>query len=287
MVRVEVRPAAGRVARRKLSKGAKATLFYAGLTAILVPFIFVFFWMATASIKTQSDIFASPPAWLFQPTFKNYALVFQEQPFLRFFTNSLIVAAASTLLGLAMGLPAAYTIARYRQQKIAFAILAARIMPGVAYLLPLFLLFRALDLLGSLVGLVLSHVLVTFPLTVWVMISFFEDLPQELMEAALIDGSSRIGAFWRVAIPLSQPGIIATSILSFVFSWNDYKFALVLSNQATRTLPVAITSWASFATVDWGAMMAEATMITLPVLVLTLFAQRYIVTGLTMGGLKG
>lgn len=287
MLRVTAGASPRRPWRKRARKGTRTALFYIGLAAILLPFIFVFFWMAAASVKTQADIFASPPAWIFTPTLKNYALVFEEQPFLRYTLNSAIIATASTAIGMLLGLPAAYTIARYQQRKIAFAILAARIMPGVAYLLPLFLLFRSLKLLGSHTGLVLSHVLVTFPLTVWVMINFFEDIPQELMEAALIDGSSRIGAFLRVALPLSRPGIIATGILAFVFSWNDYKFALVLSNQATRTLPVAITSWASFASVDWGAMMASATMVTLPVLMLTLFVQRYIVTGLTMGGLKG
>jgi len=238
-------------------------------------------------LKTQVEIFATPPVWIFRPTFKNYALVFEQQPFLNYMFNSAIVATTSTLIGMILGLPAAYSIARYRQQKLALGILAARIMPGVAYLVPLFLLFRSLGLLGTHVGLIISHVLVTFPLVVWVMIAFFEDIPQELFDAALVDGSSRIGAFLRIALPIAQPGIIATAILAFVFSWNDFKFALVLTNQATRTLPVSIFSWVGFASVDWGAIMASVTMVVLPVLLLTLLVQRYIVNGLTFGAMKG
>ena len=272
---------------RLLASRLRAVGFYLLVILLLLPFVFVFFWMGTSSFKTQRDIFTVPPVWLFEPTWNNYRLVFQEQPFLRYVTNSAIVAVSATAIGMILGLPAAYSVARYRQSTLALGILAARIMPGVAYLVPLFLLFGQLDILGSHAGLILSHVLVTFPLTVWVLIGFFEDIPQDLNDAALIDGCSRLGSFVRIAIPLAQPGIVATAILSFIFSWNDFKFALILSNSETRTLPVAIYGWVGAGQVEWGAIMASATMVTLPILLLSLFVQKYIVAGLTIGGVKG
>lgn len=276
-----------RVGRRRLARALSRLGLYAGLAAVLLPFMFVFFWMATSSLKVPVEIFAIPPVWIFQPTLQNYRTAFEAQPFGRYFLNSAIVAVASTLLGMTLGLPAAYSIARYRQQKLALAILAARIMPGVAYLVPLFLLFRNLGLLGTHPALIASHVLVTFPLTVWVMITFFEDLPSEILDAAFIDGCSRFGAFWRVALPMTRPGLVATAILAFIFSWNDFKFALILSSAETRTLPVAVFHWVGFISVDWGPLMASATVITLPALILVLFIQRHIVSGLTLGGVKG
>lgn len=276
-----------KVTRRRILSMMRRILFYVVVVAVVALWVSVFVWMALSSLKTQAEIFATPPSWLFKPNLKNYSLVFAEQDFFRFLYNSFIIGVVSTLIGLLLGLPAAYSIARYRQKKVAFTILAARVMPGVAYLLPLFLLFRTIGLSGTRMGIVLSHVVVTFPLTVWVMIGFFEDVPSELIECALIDGSSRMGAFVRIALPIAQPGIVATSILSLIFSWNDYKFALVLSNQKSRTLPVAVTSWRGFASIEWGAIMAEATMIVVPILMLSLFIQRYIVSGLTVGALKG
>ena len=253
------------VRKRTLLVKVRRALFYLAVLGVIVPWMSVFVFMAVSSLKTQTEIFATPPSWIFNPTFKNYRIVFAEQPFFHFLFNSFIIAMASTLIGMVLGLSAAYSIARYRQKKIAYTILAARIMPGVAYLFPLFLLFRSIGLTGTRAAIIISHVLVTFPLTVWLMIGFFEDVPRELIESALIDGSSRIGAFLRIALPVARPGIVATSILAFIFSWNDYKFALVFSNQTTRTLPVAITSWRGFVSIEWGAIMAEATMIIIPV----------------------
>lgn len=264
------------------NRGSKIIL----IILILIPSVFVFYWMITSSLKVGVDIFVMPPKWIFRPIIDNYLRAFQLTPFLRYFINSIIVASSATTLGLVIGVPVAYTIAKYRQQKLAIGILFARIMPGVAYLLPLFLFFMRLNMVGGYPAIILSHVVVTFPLTVWIMVGFFEDIPAELTDAAMIDGCSRIGSLVRVALPLAAPGISVAGVLSFIFSWNDFKMALVLSDSYTRTLPVGVFSFMYEASADWGAMMAYATIITLPVMLMALFVQRYITTGLTMGGVK-
>ena len=277
--------------RRALSSAslwrlAERTAFALLVALILIPALFVFYWMIVSSLKPESEIYAFPPRWVFLPTFKNYFAAVQMTPFFRYLFNSIVIALGSSVLGLIIGLPAAYSIARYRQERLSLAILVARIMPGVAYLVPLFVLFLRLRMVGSYTSLILSHLVVTFPLTVWIMVGFFEDLPGELMEAASIDGCSSIGSFLRVAVPLTLPGIATAGILSFIFSWNDFKMALILSNSETRTLPVAVFNFVHEASLEWGPMMAYATIIALPVMLLTLLVQRHIVSGLTMGGVK-
>ncbi|MBN1994373.1 MAG: carbohydrate ABC transporter permease, partial [Anaerolineae bacterium] len=163
----------------------------------------------------------------------------------------------------------------------------ARIMPGISYLVPWFIMFSNLKLIGTYYALILSHLLVTLPMTVWLMIGFFEDIPQELDEAALIDGCNLFEAFLKVSLPLVKPGIAASAILSFIFSWNNFMFSLVLASQETRPLPVAVFSFISYTQIDWGGLNAAATIVTLPVLIMILFVQKYMVRGLTLGSVKG
>jgi len=270
-----------------VKKWAKEIIFFLVVCLILAPAAFVFFWMISSSFKPQVDIYAIPPKWFdFVPTLIHYKTAITSTPFLRYTLNSAIVAIGSTLIGLVIGLPAAYSIARYRQNKLGMILLTSRIMPGVGYLVPLFIMFMKLHMIGSYSSLILSHLVVTFPLTVYIMIGFFEDLPHELFDAAQIDGCSRYGVFFRIALPLTRPGVVTAGILAFVFSWNDFKMALILSNSETRTLPVAVFNFMTEASLNWGAMMAYSTIIIIPVIVLTLFVQRHIVTGLTMGGVK-
>lgn len=265
----------------------KSSLFFLILVIVLVPAAFVFFWMVSSSFKPAVDIYAIPPKWFnFAPTLKHYITAFTTTPFLQYLLNSTIVAFGSSLIGLAIGLPAAYSIARYRQTKLGFVLLTSRIMPGVGYLVPLFILFMKLHMVGSYSALILSHLVVTFPLTVYMMVGFFEDLPRDLFDAAEVDGCTRIGTFLRIALPLTRPGVVTAGILAFIFSWNDFKMALILSNSQTRTLPVAVFNFMTEASMNWGAMMAYATIITIPVIILTLLVQRHIVTGLTLGGVK-
>ena len=261
--------------------------FYVLLLVLWFPFFFIFAWMIEASFKTQLQNTAVPPLLIFQPTLDNFVTVFSRNPMWRFLLNSTVVGAGATLLALVLGLPAAYGIARYKQQRLAVAILVARIMPGISYLVPWFIMFSRLKLIGSYVTLILAHLMITLPMTIWLMIGFFEDIPRELDEAAFIDGCNPFEAFIRIALPLTRPGIAASAILSFIFSWNNFLFSLVLANQQTRPLPVAVFSFISYTQVDWGGLNAAATIVTLPVLIMILFAQKHMVRGLTLGSVKG
>jgi multiple sugar transport system permease protein len=261
--------------------------FYALAALFMLPTVFVFYWMITLSIKPQVEATAYPPTFFrFSVTAAGYREVFTKYPFLLYTWNSLVVAVGCTLLGLAVGLPAAYSIARWRQQGLALAILVARIIPGISYLIPWYIFFRQLRMVDTYGALILTHLIVGLPIIIWVMIGFFEDVPPDLEDAALIDGCSYLGVFWRVALPLVKPGVVATGILSFVFSWNNFLFSVILAGRQTRTLPIAVFNMISYEEINWGTLAAAATLITLPVILLALVVQRHIVTGLTFGAVK-
>ena len=269
--------------REMLTKGGYAVLLAIVLLAFLAPFV----WMILNSLKTPLQISQTPPDLVFTPTLANYANVFGSQDFLTYMRNSTIIAGGSTLFALVLGLPAAYSIARFRQRTLSTAILVARIVPGITFLIPWFILFRQLHLVDTFLALILTHMLVGLPFIVWVMIPFFEAIPRELDEAARVDGCSIPSAFARVILPLSGPGVLSASILAFIFSWNNFMFSIVLATNRTKTLPVAIYNFISYAQIDWGGLMAAAVVITVPVLVLALVTQRFIVRGLTSGAVKG
>ena len=270
--------------RRRIAYGV---LFVLSVAAVLAAFLFPFVWMLQASFKTQVEITRIPPVWVFKPTLANYVEVFRSQNFGRFIWNSFVIASASTVASLVLGLPASYSIARYRQHYLGLVILAARIVPGITFLIPWFILFSRLRLVDTYVSMILSHMVVGMPFIVWVMVSYFEQLPEELEEAARVDGCTRQGAFWHVALPLSGPGVLTSGILAFIFSWNNFMFSVVLAGDRVKTLPVAVFNFLTYATINWGGLMAAAVVITLPVLVIGLLAQRYIIAGLTAGALKG
>ncbi len=262
--------------------------FYAAVIIVMLPTVFVFYWMVTLSLKTQVEAAGYPPSFFrFQMTFKGYFDVFAKNPFLLYTWNSLVVASGCTLLALIVGLPCAYSIAHWRQRGLALTILVARIIPGISYLIPWYILFRNLKMVDTYQALILTHLVVGLPIVIWVMIGFFEDVPAELREAAMIDGCTDYGAFLRVAVPLVKPGIVATAILSFIFSWNNFLFSVILAGRNTRTLPIAVFNMIGYEEINWGPLAAAATMITLPVIILTLIIQRHIVTGLTFGAVKG
>ncbi|RAV19790.1 carbohydrate ABC transporter permease [Paenibacillus contaminans] len=270
----------------KRKKGGTATL--AVLTCIvLFVFAFPFIWMLLASFKTQAQIMSTGNFLFFKPTGHNYTSVFQEYDFLKFIVNSFIVAVGSTVLSLVLGLPAAYAIARYKLQQLGLVILVARIIPGITFLIPWFILFSKINLVDTYTALILSHMLVGLPFIIWIMISFFEALPLEIEESGLIDGCTRHQVFLRIIMPISGPGVITSSLLSFIFSWNNFMFSIILAGDKTKTLPIAVFNFMSYSEINWGALMAAACIITLPVLIIALVAQRYIVSGLAAGAVKG
>ncbi len=260
--------------------------FYIFLTLTWFPFFFIFAWMLMGAFKNQIQNTAVPPLLFFAPTLENFETVFNRNPMWQFLLNSTVVGVGATLLALILGMPAAYAIARYKQKRLATAILVARIMPGISYLVPWFIMFSQLKLIGSYFTLIMAHLIITLPMTIWLMIGFFEDIPRELDDAALIDGCNPFQAFMQIALPLTLPGVSASAILSFIYSWNNFMFSLVLSSQDTRPLPVAVFSFISYTQVDWGGLNAAATIITLPVLIMILFVQKQMVRGLTLGSVK-
>ena len=244
--------------------------------------------MISLSLKNEVDNTAFPPVFLPDPpTLDNFRDVFAKNNFVQYGLNSIVVSFAATILALLIGVPAGYGIAKGRARRTALAILIARITPGLSYLIPLFLLFRWLNLTGTLTALVIAHLTLTVPIVVWIMIGFFEGLPGELEEAALVDGASIWQAFRHVAMPLARPGITVATILAFIFSWNNFVFGVVLASRTTRTLPVAVYNVLTFEQVSWGPLAAAALLVTAPVLVLTLLMQKEIVAGLTAGGVRG
>ena len=264
----------------------KDILYFVLVALIVIPFLFPFFWMVVSSLKTNAYITSVPPAWRFTPTVLHYVGVFEEHDFSHYILNSAVIAFGSTLFSLLLGLPAAYSIARFKQTKMALAILVARIVPGITFLIPWFILFSRLRMVDTYTSMILAHMLVGLPFIIWVMTPFFEGLPVELEQAAMIDGATRQGAFFRVLLPLTGPGVITSSILSFVFYWNNFMFGVVLTGAKTKTLPVAVFNFMAYSEINWGGLMAAAVTITLPVIVIALVAQKYIIQGLTAGAVK-
>ncbi|MGI8875076.1 MAG: carbohydrate ABC transporter permease [Egibacteraceae bacterium] len=261
--------------------------FYLVVTLVMVPFLAVFAYMLSTSFKPALAITSGDFRWLFAPTLDNYRAVFAENPFARYAVNSMIVALGSTTIGLVIGLPAAFVIARYRAPKLALTILSARVTPGITFLIPWFILFSQLRMIDTYQALIYTHLLQNLPLMIFLMISFFEEIPDELIESARVDGATVQRAFWSVVLPLARGGIAAAAILGFIFSWNHFMFSVVLAGNSTRTLPVAVFNFMSYGSVNWGAITAAATVMTLPVILLALTVQRHIIRGLAIGAVKG
>jgi multiple sugar transport system permease protein len=271
-----------------LRRWAGKVLFWLSVVAIVSPALFVLLWMVSLSLKQEIDNIAYPPVFIpTAPTLNNYAVVFEKSPFALYAFNSIVVSGFSTLVALLAGVPAAYGIVKGKAEGIALVILISRMTPGLSYLIPLFMLFRAVGGTNTLWSQAVTHLVITLPLVTWVMMGFFESLHPELEEAALTDGCSIWQAFIHVAVPLARPGMAVAGILAFIFSWNNFVFGVVLAGRETRTLPVAVFNVLTYEQIAWGPMAAAALLVTLPALILTIFVQRHIVTGLAAGGIKG
>lgn len=259
-----------------------AQLALAGVI-VLAPTLY----MILASFEPSFEITAYPPKFLFTPTFDNYRQLLQTTPFFSFAVNSMIVTVGSTALGLAFGIPAAFSVSWTRISWPAILTLAARMAPGAVFLLPWYVMFRQVGLIGSYTALILSHAVITLPIVIWVLLPYFDNIPRSVFEAAQIDGCSVSRILRRIALPLVGSGCVVASILAFVFSWNYFLFALVLSNGDTRTLIAAAFNFVGEGSTQWGALMAAATLIALPPLALATIVQRWLVAGLTLGAVKG
>jgi multiple sugar transport system permease protein len=273
--------------RAKLRRGWRKAAFGVSVVVIVSPAISVFLWMLSLSIKTEVDNTAYPPVFVpDHPTLANFVQVFAENSMGLYFWNSIVVSGLATLIALAVGIPAGYGIARTQAHRLTVLILIARMTPALSYLIPLFTVFQFLGLNNTLTSLVITHLVITVPIVVYVMAGHFETLPRELEEAAMIDGGSVWTSFRHVALPLARPGIVVGAILAFIFSWNNFVFGAVLAGRATRTLPAAVYNVLTFEQLAWGPLAAAALVVTVPVLLLTIVIQKEIVTGLTHGGVK-
>ncbi len=276
------------VSHPRLRKAANRLALGFAIFIVVSPAIFVLLWMVSLAFKNEVDNIAYPPVWIPDPpTLNNFRTVFERSPFARYALNSVIVSGSATIIGLLVGVPAAYGIAKGKLMSVGMLIMLARITPGLSFLIPLFMLFRYLRLTGTLVPVAITHLVITVPMIVWVMISFFEDIHPELEEAALVDGCTIWRAFISVSAPLARPGIAVAAILAFIQSWNNFIFAVVLAGRETRTLPVAVFNSMTYEQLSWGPLAAAALIVTLPTLLLTIFVQRDIVTGLAAGAVKG
>ena len=241
------------------------------------------------SIKTELDALSFPPKWIFKPTLDNYTEIFEFSPFARYLLNSFIVASLNTGVVLVLGSFAAYSLARFRfkgADDIAFWILSVRMMPPVAAIIPIYIIMRNLRLLDTPWSLVITYLTFNLPFAVWMMRSFFREIPREIEESALVDGCSIFRSFRSIALPLVAPGLAATGILTFIFSWNEFLFALILTGSKAVTLPVGITGYMKETGINWGYMTAGGALALIPVIVFTILAQKHLVKGLTMGALK-
>jgi multiple sugar transport system permease protein len=237
-------------------------------------------WMILASFKNRTELF-------FTPTLENYQHLFTRTDFLENTLNSFYVAGGSTVLGLLLALPAAYAISWHRMTWPATLTLFARMAPGTLFLLPWFIMFSNVGLSGTHAALIITHAVITLPIALWTMLPHFDGLPRELTESAQIDGCSSLKILTLIALPIVMPGLIVAIILSFIFSWNYFLFALALSGISSKTAIVASFNFIGEGVTNWGALMAAATVIALPPIILTFLIQRKLVAGLSFGAVKG
>ncbi len=257
------------------------------LALVVVVLIAPIAWMVLSAFKPRTEVAVLPPRLIFTPTLDNFVELFARTDFFENTLNSLIVAGGSTTIGLLLAFPAAFAMSWHRMTWPATATLFARMAPGTLFLLPWLMMFSAVGLVGSHLVLILTHAVITLPVAIWVLLPYFDGLPREVIESAEIDGCRQHQTLLRVALPMVMPGVVVAAILCFVFSWNYFLFALVLSGFSSKTAIVASFNFIGEGVTNWGALMAAATIIALPPLVLTLLIQRHLVGGLSAGAVKG
>jgi multiple sugar transport system permease protein len=260
-----------------------------GLMIVLCFTMFPFYWMVSSSFKDQADLLASPPLWLFTPTLANYADIFSDEKVFGAIVNSLIIATLTTALSVLLGAPAAYALARFDfrgKSDLWFWFISNRMISPIVLALPVYLLALQVNLLDTHVVLILIYLTFNLPIVVWICTDQFRSIPNELEQAARLDGADQFTIFRKIYIPLGLPGIAVSAIFSFIFSWNELLYALVLTRRSVQTAPVMATSFMSGYELPWGKIMATGTVIVLPVTIFALLVSKHMVRGLTMGATK-
>lgn len=269
----------------------RRVLFSLGIAALLAWSLAPFLWQAVTSLKPDADLTRLPPFLPTAPTMDHYRAVFSGTPFLRIIANSALVASAATVLSLAFGSLAAFGLAKLRVRfkgPVLLFVLSASMFPPIATVSPLYLIIRTLGLRDTVWALIVTYTTFTLPLTIWVLTGFFDRIPNEIYRASRVDGCSPLQSFTRIMLPLAAPGIVTAGILVFIFSWNEFLFALTFTaTTASRTIPVAIALFPGLHEVPWGDIAAASVVVTLPLVLLVLFLQKRIIEGLTAGAVKG
>ena len=274
-----------------LSWTARITILVAAVVLVFVC-LFPFLWMALSSIKTLRELYTVPPVWFPEvPTLANYMKVLFASNIPRYFLNSTAISLGSTAIALGLAIFASYGFARFRfrgKAGLQAFVLVGQLLPTAAIIVPLFITLRFLGLVNTYLGLILIYTIITLPLSVWMLTSYFRAIPVELEEAAIIDGAGRIGILFRITLPLSLPGLVAIIVYAFVTTWNEFIFALVFAQDyRVKTLPIGLAEFSTEFNTDWGAVMAASVIMTLPVVILFLAMQKLFVGGLTAGAVKG
>ena len=269
---------------------ARRIFFYVMLVVLMAAVLFPLYWVVVTSFKTTRDAFAIPPVWFFEPTLDNYRRILANRTFLSAFANSFVVSILSSSIAVAIGAVAAYGLVqqeaprRRSQEKF---ILSLRIAPALLFVIPVYFLATKIGALNQHWLLIAVYAFINVPFAISLLITFFDDIPRELRDAARVDGARELAIFRHVFLPAAKGGIVATMILCVLFTWNEFFVALVLSGRATQTLPVSVTSFLTFQGTQWGALTAAGSLIMLPMIVLGLLVQGQIVRGLTLGSVKG
>ncbi|WP_104401656.1 carbohydrate ABC transporter permease [Vibrio penaeicida] len=265
-------------------------LTYFSVAIALLLFMTPIYLILMSSLKPAAYMFSQPPAFLFEPTLQHYYDLFTMRPFHLQILNSLIVALGSTAFSLIVGSSAAYALSRIQGKwvgDIAFWILSLRMFPPIAVVVPYYIIFKSVNLLDSPLALIIVYSTFNIPLTVWLMKGFFDEIPMALEEAAQVDGHGLLSVFFRVTLPLTAPGLAVSAVFCFIFSWNEFLFALMLTGSNAQTVTVAVMSFWSSDAVQWGRIMAGSFIILIPGVIFVLTCQRWLVKGLTMGSVKG
>jgi len=277
----------------KRQKTIIKTVVYILVTAVSLVMIFPVYWLIITSLKIGSEVSAYPP--IFIPsvlTIENYINVFAKQGIGLNLYNSVIITVFSVLILILIGSMAAYSlskslISRRIRNGLLIWILVTRIFPPVTTVIPFFMIIKTLQLIDTRISLILTYVSYGLPFAVWLLLGFFQELPKEIEEAAIVEGYSFWQRFFWVVLPLTLPGIAVTAIFMFIYSWNEFMYATTLTTLQAKTLPVVISSFISDKYLDWGSMSAMGTLMILPVILFSLFSQKYLVRGLTFGAVKG
>ncbi len=268
----------------------RAVLFWLLVALVLMFFLSPLVWLVSTSFKNYIDAFAMPPKLFFTPTLENYAKVLGKADFFHYMLNSVICSLVPMAIAIAVGVPCAYAIAMFGNKKsknTSFFFLSARIAPPLMSLLPLYIIFSRIGLLGGKFPIIVMYTLICIPIVVWLMPVYFRDVPPELREAAIIDGCGELDIFLRVVFPLVKGSIAATAIYCVIITWNEFLIALVMSSKASQTLPVTVTSFMTFQGTEWGPLSAAGTVIMVPMIVFGFFIQKYFARGIVSGAVKG